>query len=372
MTNLALVVVGWLLGWWAFGRQRPVDRMPLELPSDAHRDPTAARISIIIPARNEATSLPLLLGDLARSRPPGSEVVVVDDHSTDATTEIAASFDFVRVVAAPTLPTGWTGKSWACATGVTAARGDVLVLLDADVRVDPGALERVVAERNRVGGLVSVQPWHTVVRPYERLSALFNVIALMGVGSGSRRQSRGAFGPVIVTSRADYDTAGGHESVRNEVVEDLALAARYRAAGLAVAVHTGERSIRFRMYPDGLRSLVQGWTKNFVSGAGSTAPLRLGAIVVWVTSLGATIGVAADALSGDVPWWTAPVVYAAFVAQLQLMFRRTGSFGVRAAVWYPLLMAVFVLVFARSTWRTYVRRSVVWRGREVPLGAGRP
>lgn len=368
MTNLALVVAGWLLGWWAFGRQRPVDRIRVDPDG---RTVGRGRVSIVVPARNEATSLPLLLADLAEGRPAGAEVVVVDDHSTDGTAALAASFDFVRVVEAPPLPPGWTGKSWACATGVAAATGDVLVLLDADVRVEPGALDRVLAERDRVGGLVSVQPWHTVVRPYERLSALFNVIALMGVGSGSRRHSRGAFGPVIVTDRYDYDATGGHHAVRGEVVEDLALAARYREAGLPVAVRTGERSIRFRMYPDGLRSLVQGWTKNFVSGAGSTAPLRLGAVVVWVTSLGATVGVVADAVSGDVPWWAAPAVYVAFVVQLQFMFHRTGNFGLRTAVWYPVLMAVFVVVFVRSTWRTYVRRSVVWRGRDVPLGAGR-
>ena len=369
MTNLALVVVGWCLGWWAFGRQLPVDRIG---PGRQRTSGTpGARVSVVVPARNEAVSLPLLLADLAVGRPEGAEVVVVDDHSTDGTAELAAGFDFVRVVAAPPLPPGWTGKSWACATGVAAATGDVLVLLDADVRVDPGALDRVLAERDRLGGLVSVQPWHTAVRRYERLSALFNVVALMGVGSGSRRPCRGAFGPVLVTSRHDYDTAGGHRTVRSEVVEDLALASAYRAAGLPVAVRTGERSIRFRMYPDGVRSLVQGWTKNFVSGAGSTAPLRLGAIVVWITSLGATVGVAADALSNDLPWWAAPLVYVGFVAQLRFMFRRTGDFGTRTAIWYPALMAVFVVVFARSTWRTYVRRSVVWRGRSVPVGAGR-
>jgi 4,4'-diaponeurosporenoate glycosyltransferase len=366
LTNLIVVVTGWLLGWWAFGRPRTVDRLQHPAPPVDGR-----RVSVVVPARNEATSLPLLLADLATARPAGAEVVVVDDHSTDGTARLAAEFDFVTVVPAPPLPPGWTGKPWACATGAATAKGDVLVFLDADVRLDDGALDRVLAVRDERGGLVSVQPWHTPVRPYERLSALFNVIALMGIGAGGRRPPTGAFGPVMVTSRQDYERAGGHAGVHDKVVEDVALAATYRQAGLPVETLAGERSVRFRMYPDGPRSMVQGWTKNFVTGAGSTAPLRLGGIVVWVTALGASLGVLFDGLSGDLPLLLFPAVYACFVGQLTWMFRRTGSFGVPTALVYPLLMAFFALVFARSAWRTYVRRSVTWRGRAVPVGATR-
>ena len=367
MTNLVMVVVGWLLGWWAFGRPRTVDR----LPEPAAGTSANRRVSVIVPARNEATSLPLLLADLATARPPDAQVVVVDDHSTDATAVLAETFDFVTVVAAPPLPPGWAGKPWACATGAEAADGDVLVFLDADVRLDDGALDRVLDAHAARGGLLSVQPWHTVERAFERLSALFNVIALMGIGAGGRRRPTGAFGPVMVTGRADYERVGGHHAVRDQVVEDVALARAYRDADLPVEVLTGERSVRFRMYPDGPRSMLQGWTKNFVSGAGSTTPLRLGAVVVWVTSLGASLGVLFDGLADDLPVALFPLVYACFVGQLWWMFRRTGSFGLRTALVYPVLMAFFAVVFARSAWRTYVRRSVTWRGRAVPVGAGR-
>jgi len=381
VTNLIVVVAGWLLGWWAFGRPRTVDRLPAPVATNSghldsgHLDsghPTSGQlVSIVVPARNEARSLPLLLTDLSTARPEGAQVIVVDDHSTDGTAQLAEEFDFVTVVPAPPLPPGWAGKPWACATGAEAASGDVLVFLDADVRLDDGALDRVLAARNERGGLVSVQPWHTPERAYERLSSLFNVIAIMGIGAGSRRQPTGACGPVMVTNRADYAAAGGHAAVCDRIVEDVALAQAYRATDLPVEVLAGERSVRFRMYPDGPRSMLQGWTKNFVTGASATAPLRLGAIVVWVTSLGASLGVLFDGLSGDVPIGVIPAVYALFVAQLVWMFRRTGSFGVRTALVYPVLMAFFVVVFARSAWRTYVRRSVTWRGRAVPVGTAR-
>ena len=365
LMNLMVLTAGWLLGWWVFGRPRSVGDLPEPTGSDRP-------VSIVIPARNEATSLPLLLSDLVAGRPVGSEVLVVDDHSTDSTAEIAQSFDFVTVVPAPELPSGWAGKSWACATGAAASHAELLVFLDADVRVEPGALDQLLEERERSGGLVSVQPWHVTKRPYEQLSALFNVIAIMGIGAGSGLPPSGAFGPVMVCSRPDYLSAGGHEAVRSEVVEDIALANCFANAGIPVSVHTGYPSIRFRMYPAGIQSLIDGWTKNFVTGAGATSPLRLAAIALWVTALGAFIGLATDCLSGGVPIAAGPLFYVAFVVQLRAMFRKTGTFGTPTAMLFPLLMVFFVAVFIRSAWRTYVRRSVNWRGRSIPIGSQRP
>lgn len=134
-----------------------------------------------------------LTADRAATRTP--LIIVVDDHSTDQTASIANAVDGVVVVGAPDLPIGWTGKSWACWNGVAAAQrllglttdegGDLqLVFIDADVRMAPGALDVVTGQQRNIGGLLSVQPHHVAVRPYEQLSALFNVIAIMGVGAG--------------------------------------------------------------------------------------------------------------------------------------------------------------------------------------------
>jgi 4,4'-diaponeurosporenoate glycosyltransferase len=276
----------------------------------------------------------------------------------------------------------WTGKSWACQHGMQHLRSSgwgrpaadgpepVVVFLDADVRLDRTALAAVTAERDRAGGLVSVQPWHETHRPYEQLSCLFNVLAVMGTAVGSRNPT-GAFGPVLVSSLADYDAVGGHASVRDDVVEDLAIARRYRAHDLPVGVLEGGRRIRFRMYPGGLRQLVEGWTKNFAVGAGATRPLRLAAIVLWVTCLGSAAFTLEDSLRGDLPLTTGVALYLAFVVQLWVMFRRVGSFGVVTALLYPVTLVWFVGIFVRSLWRTHVRHSVTWRGRAVSTVADR-
>src|SRR5690606_19637211 len=178
-------------------------------------------------------------------------------------------------------------------------------------------------EHRRSGGLVSVQPWHDTLRPYEQLSALFNVVALMGTAAGGTAPT-GAFGPVLVTTRADYHAVGGHAAVRDQVVEDLALARRYREAGRPVTVRTGGSLIRFRMYPTGVGSLFDGWPTNFALGAGATRLPRLAAIAAWIAALGTASVAVVDAARGRTSAAFAVAAYLLVAAQLVCMFRRVG------------------------------------------------
>lgn len=359
--TVAFCILGWLLGWVALGRPRQVHQ--IRRPGVADPRP----LTVVIPARNEQSSLAGLLTDLTEDPElSGARVIVVDDHSTDRTAELAASFSGVTVLSAPALPEGWTGKSWACHVAVQhgeLAADDVVVFLDADVRMEPGALGRLRAAHAEHGGLVSVQPWHVTERWYEQLSALFNVIAIMGTGAGHR--ANGAFGPVMLTSFGEYRRVGGHTAVRDEVVEDLAIAANFRACDLPVSVLEGGADIRFRMYPDGLGQLAEGWTKNFALGAGSTPPLRLIATVIWVTAMGSAAIAVVDAARGELEVLWAVLLYGSFVAQAEVMFRQVGRFRALTSVLYPVPLVFFVGIFLRSLWRVHVRHNVTWRGRTI-------
>lgn len=358
----------WLCGCWLLWRVAPVvgRRRPDEGPDlfEAERPPC----SVVIPARDEAGTLPTLLASLAAERRPEDEVIVVDDDSSDATVEVARAGG-ARVVVAPPLPAGWTGKNSACWTGAAAADNDVLVFLDADTELRPGGLDRLLGAHQRRGGLLSVQPYHAVRRAYEQLSAYFNVIAMMGIDAftplGDRRAPTGAFGPVLITGRADYDLVGGHASVADEILDDVALARRYTEAGLRVTNRGGRGVVRFRMYPDGLSHLLEGWTKNFAGGAAGTRKLTLLLIVAWV-SLG--IEAALDlgaAVVGDGALGPVTAVYTAVAVQLAWMLRRLGSFHPLTAVLFPVSLTFFLFVFARSIVDVYVRRRVTWKGRQL-------
>src|SRR3954451_17679201 len=133
-------------------------RIPRPPSTAASHEPCA----IVIPARNEASVLPSLLDSLRDELRPGDQLIVVDDDSSDDTAGVASRGGAI-VVSAPPLPDGWTGKTWACATGARTATADTLVFLDADVTVVPGGLDRVLGAHDH--GLLSVAPYHLTKRP---------------------------------------------------------------------------------------------------------------------------------------------------------------------------------------------------------------
>jgi 4,4'-diaponeurosporenoate glycosyltransferase len=120
------------------------------------------------------------------------------------------------------------------------------------------------------------------------------------------------------------------------------------------------------MYPEGLGSLVEGWSKNLATGAGVTPPLRLAATVIWVAAaLQAAIStVGAIAWGAAVP---AMAAYLAFALQFGVVARRLGRFGAVTALAYPVVLAGFVALFARSTFLTLRGGTVPWRGRQVAV-----
>ena len=363
MVTLTVAVVALVAAAWSLGRMR---RLVSGQPQV-----DAANVSIIIPARNEAVNLPCLLTSLAASTARPGEVIVVDDGSTDDTAAIAASFG-ATVVSAPPPPTGWVGKTWACHLGAEQAQQPVLLFLDADTWLAPDGLAAIVAQHQRSKGLLSVQPYHRVQRAYKRLSAVFNLVSLMGSGAFGLRivhPVRVAFGPCLMTSAADYGHVGGHEAVHNQVVEDMALAARFADADLPVTCLLGGDLVAFRMYPLGIRSLVQGWTKNIAVGATRAPVATVLPAVIWVVAVSAVSaafieGLVSWAAGGDLPA-TAAIGWSVVTIQISIMLRRVGSFGVATAILFPVPVVFFIAVFLRSTVATALRRPVEWRGRAV-------
>lgn len=372
MTTAVLAVVLLLV---ALAAHRSLGRLDA-LPSGSLTRPPS--VAVVVPARNEALTLPTLLASLSALTTSPAEVVVVDDGSHDETASIArAAAAAVCTVEGP--PAGWTGKAWACHVGAGATDSGLLLFLDADTELAPHALADLLAVHARHGGLVSVQPFHAVRRAYEQLSSYFNAVSALASGAFGRHPERRpmAFGPCLLTSRVDYLRAGGHAAVRGEVLDDVQLAAAYHRAGLPVHCFTGAAAMRMRMYPGGPRQLVEGWTKNFASGASAAAPGPTAVAVLWlaahhavaVGTVLALVGLALGhpfALATGAPglWLLAWVVVA---AQLRALLRRLGAFRWWTWALFPLPLLAFDVVFARSVLLTAIRRTVRWRGRDVDL-----
>ena len=348
------------------------------LPRTAEPPPTGPpRVSVVIPARNEGHALPHLLGSLTAAAPWLCEIVVVDDGSTDDTAAVARAAG-ATVIPAPPPPDGWTGKARACHLGVQHSTGDLLLFLDADTSLAPGALPALLEEHARHGGLLSVQPHHEPIEAYEQLSSYFNHVSLVGCGACTPRGARRpmAFGPCLLTTRADYLLAGGHAGVRSAILDDAELAAAYGRAGLPVMCTIGGEAVRMRMYPRGLRQLVEGWTKNIASGATEAEPLSSIIAVAWVATHFAVaaglLGLLVDLATGSRLPSTAvalPVAYAVVAAEMRRHLMRIGTFRWWTWALFPVPLLVFGLIFARSLVLTRVLRSVRWKGRAIALSS---
>jgi 4,4'-diaponeurosporenoate glycosyltransferase len=365
MMTQIVMGAGWLAGWAASGKLKRLEARPQRNANGASaRSKQVPTISLIVPARNEAQRLPELLAALQADRASGGtwELIVVDDASTDGTGRLAAAV--ARRVISTSPPSGWNGKAWACWTGARAARGTILVFLDADTHPAPGFVTQLAAQAHELGGLISVQPRHHVRRLYEQLSAVANVVASMaGTGAPADRPRawwRGpvGFGPAMAVPATVYLRAGGHERAKSAVAEDLALAQTMHMAGIPVAAyHAGQGAcfIGYRMYPEGLASLIEGWTKNLAAGACAVPPLRAALVAVWVAGAATAVYHVAGA----------PFVYAFYFAQMTVLMRRAGNFHAATAVFYPVPLAMFIFLFGRSSLRRLVGRNVQWRGRAV-------
>lgn len=325
------------------------------------------RISVVIPARNEALTLPLLLGDLSRQSLPAYEIIVVSDASEDDTAGIARSFG-AAVLDLRNKPEGWVGKSWACQQGALSSKGDVLLFLDADVRLGVDGLSRLAAAY-AAHGTLSVQPYHSTLKAYEQGSLVFNLVQIAANGSALPHPvNLGLFGPIVAISRPDYFTAGGHESVKSAVVEDLALAARLRRANIPFHIFVGDGGVSFRMYPDGFGSLWQGFTKNLATGASKTPVGLLLLVVLFLASLGsAPLHLILSLARGEALALLYGVLYAVWIFALFLVSRRIGRYRPLAVLLYPLPLLMFFCVFLHSGLLRLFHGKVMWKGRAIPL-----
>ena len=344
---LTITLALWAAGWIVLGRVR---RCGL---GDADKTISAAQLSITIPARNEEQNLPKLLRSLAAQAIRPGEIIVVNDASTDRTAEVAREFG-ARVVNSQPLPEGWRGKTWACHQGAQAATGNLLLFLDADTWFEPDGLARVLADYD--GGAFSVGPFHAVQGVYEDLSLFFNINMTVGT------LPDGLFGQMLLVDRESYRRAGGHEAVKARILENCFLAELFRDAGVRVRSATGRGAFSFRMYPAGLRDLIEGWTKGFASGAGQTPRGMLLLVVAWMIGLMfAPLGWAMNAGS-----WNWAVMYLLCAAQLGWVSRRIGAFRWWTALLYPVPLVFFFVVFARSALRS--GKPVNWKGRTIRAG----
>ena len=227
-------------------------------------------VSIIVPARNEEANIERLVRSLVGQRGV-REILIVDDQSGDRTREIAerlkAETPLLRVLHVDLLPEGWLGKTYAATMGSREAAGDWLLFTDADTEHLPGSVAAVLELAQRNGAdLLSLSPgqrtptwWEKAVIPliYVNLARLYRFEQV----SDPKPAAAAANGQYLLIRREVYARMGGHQAVRNEILEDVELAKRVKAGGGRLMFLPGAAWVQTRMYGS-FREMWRGWTKN--------------------------------------------------------------------------------------------------------------
>ncbi len=335
------------------------------------------RISVLIPARNEEADIAAALESVLANEGVEFEVIVLDDHSTDRTADIVAEIakrdGRVRLASAPPLPSGWCGKQHACFQLAQLAKHEVITFLDADVRLGPVALKRIVGFLRTSGvSLVSGFPRQETGTLLEKLIVpLIHWLLLSYLPLGRMRQSllpgMGAgCGQWFLTTAEAYRAVGGHGHplVRGSLHDGVKLPRAYRMSGLKTDLCDAGADAVCRMYRTN-GQVWNGFAKNAREGLG--AP---GAIWIWTSllSLGHLLPFTLLAtLHPLAPYYSAAVILAvacSLAPRIHAAIRFEQSWiGV---VFHPFAILTLLSIQWYATVRSWLGRPVGWKGRTPP------
>jgi chlorobactene glucosyltransferase len=232
---------------------------------------TPPLISILIPARNEESNINKLLVSLTKQDYKNLEILVLDDNSIDFTAAIVKRMALkdprIKFIDGAKLEEGWLGKSWACHQLAYQASGQYFIFTDADTLHFPDTVSNALAAlvQNNLDGL-SAYPKQIMVTFAERMlvsfigMGLFTMLPLVLVKKTKGKFFSSGIGQFFMFKKEAYFKSGGHESVKAEILEDVHLSKRIKAAGFSYMIFDGSSNIFCRMYK-GFRETVSGFSK---------------------------------------------------------------------------------------------------------------
>lgn len=336
------------------------------------------RVSVLIPARNEAAHIGETVRALRQQTYANMELLLLDDQSDDGTATAAAAAAAgdarFQVLRGRPLPAQWLGKNWACHQLAQAADGEILIFTDADVRWEPDGVAAVVAEMVATqADLLSVWPTQQTETWGERLVVPLMALAVLAYLPLPLTHHTpwpifaAANGQCLAFRHAAYAQIGGHEAVRGSVLEDVTLARRVKGVGGRLRLADGAGLVRCRMYA-GWADARRGFGKNILAGYGNSVLLLLLATIFhWAVFLLPWVWL----LLGwrmNFPGWPA---WPALLVGLGLLTRALTAWLTgqrpRDALLMPLSVLLMTVVAGQALWWRH-QGGPRWKGRVVTDG----
>jgi glycosyltransferase involved in cell wall biosynthesis len=339
-------------------------------------------LTVIVPARNEEDCL----GDCLQSLVSQSEnifelgkdwdLIVVDDHSTDRTAEIARGFAGVTVMEANKLEPGWTGKNNAIWTAARRARGRWLLFTDADTIHEPGGLRHAMheAERHKVG-MLSYSP-RQIVEGFVQRSLMPLVFCELALAyppakvSNPAERIAAANGQFLLVEREAYRTLGGHASVAGKVLEDVELAVLAKRRRVGLRFRYADDIVSARMYRT-TAAMAEGWSKNLKLLFNNALMLAIFRALDFFLLFGLPVlawelwnaRLGAHGLEWMGAGWILALLW---LRTLFRFYRRVAksNFPFLDCAISPLGLPLFVVLLYRSWFQHRILKRVSWKGRE--------
>lgn len=353
-------------------------------PSRRHALP---KLSICVPARDEAHQIGGCVRAALAQDHPDFEVVVIDDGSRDGTGDAARAAGGgdprLRVMSSGELPAGWAGKPWACRRAASEAVGAHLLFVDADVELAPEAARRAAETLlDTSAALVSLFGAWRLVNFWEKVAIpvigwFIRGATDVGAVNTPGRPEAFANGQFILVDRAAYESAGGHGAVRAEVLEDVRLARVMKQRGHRLSLYFAPDLFRVRLYRT-LGEILAGYGKNLYEGMGRRPLVALGALLFlfvgalapWLF-LGVVVVSPTALLTGlRAPWaWGA---WIAIACLLPVVFRWRLERADGRSGWMAWTHPLGNLVLAVVLFRAVFSVRSTWKGREFHDGKAPP
>ena len=373
------------LAWGAMGLASLIGRRRMRRlfrPTPPIPPETAPRVTVLVPAKDEGERVRVCLDSVLAQDYPNFSVITIDDRSTDDTGRI---LDAIAAAAPPgkvrslhieqgALPPGWLGKCHALHVAAKEADGEWLMFVDSDVRLQPDAVRASVAlaasRDYHALSLMAALECHTFL---ERLvlplaACAWSVMYAISVTNNDNRSPAFANGQFFLIRRSAYESVGGHESVRDQITEDVELARLLKHNGFRVRLVLGSQFVSTRMHAT-LPQMLRGWGRIY-SGTSRRSPWR----IIWAAlflnlscfsgyvALGWGLVVAGrEGWGAAAPWLIASLIHLGqMTGTLADVYAESGN-GRRYALLFPLSGAILLAILAFAI-RWCITGRIEWRG----------
>ena len=394
--STAILIGGIFIVYWLHNQyQLDIVVQPSTPPTDV------PLISVCVPARNEERNIRACVESILTQNYPNFEIIVLEDRSTDKTSEILHDLlmesDGARVplshfkqhthlghpslhiVNGSDLPPGWAGKPHALFQASAAAHGEWLCFVDADTFLSPNTLSACYSKAIETKADMFTIMTFQILGSFWEKAVMPIVMTGLSVGFSPRKvndpntKDAIANGQFILIRRSVYDSIGGHERIKDQIVEDKAIAEQVKWNGYRLIVADGHSVARTRMYTS-LPEMWEGWTKNIYLGLSDRPSLMiLGAFGAFLALVAALIlpiwpllGLLWYLQGGG--WLALAVITESLILWGIVIYARARvSVGMGISPWYALTLpfgaAVFAAMMFTSTWKILSGKGVTWKGR---------